>query len=164
MTPVRRFPWSLALLFAAIGLGSLYGDALRTGFLNDDYLFLEEARSHPVTESLTRLGALGNYYRPLSRQLYFAALTPLSGGSPLVFHLVNAALFAVALALLADLLRVFLPASAGDAWPGRRRSGRARRRVRGRSRPNVTAGGHLTGLTRPAVAEGSWAAQLSSTW
>jgi hypothetical protein len=111
VTPVRRFPWWLALLLVAIGLGSLYGDALRTGFLNDDYLFIEEARSHPVTESLTRLGALGNYYRPLSRQLYFAALTPLAGGSPLVFHLVNAVAFAVALALLVDLLLAFLPLS-----------------------------------------------------
>jgi hypothetical protein len=109
VTPFKRFPWWPALLLAALGLGTLYGDALRTGFLNDDYLFLEEARSHPVTESLTRLGALGNYYRPLSRQLYFAALTPLSGGSPLVFHLVNAAALAVALALLVDLLLVFLP-------------------------------------------------------
>jgi hypothetical protein len=106
---VKRFPWWPAILLAALGLGTLYGDALRTGFLNDDYLFLEEARSHPVTESLTRLGALGNYYRPLSRQLYFAALTPLSGGSPLVFHLVNAAAFALALALLVDLLLVILP-------------------------------------------------------
>ena len=111
VTPVKRFPWWPALLLAAIGLGTLYGDALRTGFLNDDYLFLEEARDHPVTVSLTRLGALGNYYRPLSRQLYFAALTPLSGGSPLVFHLVNAVAFAVALALLVDLLLAFLPLS-----------------------------------------------------
>lgn len=97
------------MLLAALGLGLLYGDAVRTGFLNDDYLFLEEARSHPLPESLTRLGTLGNYYRPLSRQLYFAALTPLSGGSPLVFHLVNAAAFAVALVLLVDLLIAFVP-------------------------------------------------------
>jgi hypothetical protein len=111
VTPVKRFAWWPAFLLVAIGLGTLYGGALRTGFLNDDYLFLEEARSHPVMESLTRLGALGNYYRPLSRQLYFAALTPLSGGSPLVFHLVNAVAFALALALLVDLLLAFLPLS-----------------------------------------------------
>ena len=109
MTLVRRFPWWVALLLATIGLGALYGDAVRAGFLNDDYLFLEEARTHPVAESLTRLGALGNYYRPLSRQLYFAALTPLSGGAPLPFHLVNAAAFAVSLVLLADLLAAYLP-------------------------------------------------------
>jgi hypothetical protein len=109
VSPVKRFPWWPAILLAVIGLGMLYGDAVRTGFLNDDYLFLEEARGHPLPESLTRLGALANYYRPLSRQLYFAALTPLAGGSPLVFHLVNAVVFAVALALLLDLLRAFLP-------------------------------------------------------
>jgi hypothetical protein len=98
-------------VLAALGLGALYADAVRVGFLNDDYLFLEEARTRPLLDSLTRLGALANYYRPLSRQLYFEILTPLAGGSPLVFHLVNAALFTIALALLADLLFVFLPAT-----------------------------------------------------
>ncbi len=109
VNPLRRLPWWPALLLALVGLGALYGGALRTGFLNDDYLFLEEARTRPPGESLTRLGALGNYYRPLSRQLYFAVLTPLSHGSPLAFHLVNAAAFAAALALLVDLLLAFLP-------------------------------------------------------
>jgi hypothetical protein len=78
---VRALPrsvWWLVALLAAIGLGLLYADALTTGFLNDDYLFLEEARTHSLGSSLTRLGALGNYYRPLSRQIYFAALTPLA--------------------------------------------------------------------------------------
>ena len=107
--PRRRLPWWPALLVALLGLGALYADALRTGFLNDDYLFLEEARSRPLLESLARLGALANYYRPLSRQLYFELLTPLAGGSPLVFHLVNAALFTTALVLLADLLLALLP-------------------------------------------------------
>jgi hypothetical protein len=109
VNPLKRLPWWPVVLLATIGLGTLYGRALSTHFLNDDYLFLEEARTHPVMESLTRLGALGNYYRPLSRQLYFAALTPLAGGSPLVFHLVNAVAFALALALLLDLLLAFLP-------------------------------------------------------
>jgi hypothetical protein len=100
---------------AAIGLGFLYADALTTGFLNDDYLFLEEARTHSLSSSLIRLGALANYYRPLSRQIYFAALTPLAGHAPLVFHLVNAALFAAAIVLLMDLLLVFLPPAGAAA-------------------------------------------------
>lgn len=115
VTPYRRLPWWPALLLALVGLGALYADALRTGFLNDDYLFLEEARARPLGASLTHLGALGNYYRPLSRQLYFAALTPLAGGSPLPFHVVNAAAFAAALALTVDLLLAFLPVHAALA-------------------------------------------------
>ncbi len=103
---VRR--WLAGLLFAG-GLLALYFDALASGFLNDDYLFLEEARTQPLLASLTHLGALGNYYRPLSRQIWFAALTPLAGGSPVVFHVAHALLFAAALALLFDLLRALLP-------------------------------------------------------
>ncbi len=109
VTLSRHAPWWAPLLLALAGLGVLYADALRTGFLNDDYLFLEEASTRPLAESLTGVGALGNYYRPLSRQLYFAVLTPLADGAPWVFHLVNAVAFAAALALLVDLLRALLP-------------------------------------------------------
>src|SRR5262249_38662982 len=73
------------------------------------YLFLEETKTRSLSSALSGLGPLGNYYRPVSRQLYFAALTPLSAGRPLAFHLVNFALFLGALALLADLLAAFLP-------------------------------------------------------
>jgi hypothetical protein len=103
-----RLPRWLAAALASAGLVALYLASLRTGFLNDDYLFLEEAQQRALPESLTRLGALGNYYRPLARQIYYAALEPLGGG-PLLFHLINFAVFLAALALLADLLRTFLP-------------------------------------------------------
>jgi tetratricopeptide (TPR) repeat protein len=96
----------LAVALAALTL--LYGDALRTGFLNDDYLFLEEA-ARPLAASLIAMGPLGNYYRPVSRQLYFELLAPVADGNPRVFHLVNFALFLAALVLLADLLRVLVP-------------------------------------------------------
>jgi hypothetical protein len=95
------------VLLALVGLALLYRDALQTGFLSDDYLFIEDAR-RPLTQSLTDLGALDNYYRPLSRQIYFTLLTPL-GPASWVFHLVNALLFAAALALLLDLLLAVLP-------------------------------------------------------
>uniref|UniRef100_A0A832MKR1 Tetratricopeptide repeat protein n=1 Tax=Eiseniibacteriota bacterium TaxID=2212470 RepID=A0A832MKR1_UNCEI len=115
----RRLPPWAALALAALGLAALYAGPLRTGFLNDDFLFLEEARARPLAESLARLGALGNYYRPLSRQVYFEALAPLAGGHPLVFHGVNFAIFLAALALLYRLLRGLAPrpgAMAGTLW------------------------------------------------
>ncbi len=111
VTHPRAIPRWAAVLVAVAGLGALYAGALGTGFLNDDHLFLEEARTRPLGESLREPGALGNYYRPLTRQLYFAALTPIADGAPWVFHLVNAVAFAAALALLVDLLRAFLPAA-----------------------------------------------------
>jgi hypothetical protein len=91
------------------GLTALYAGALGMPFLNDDYLFLEEARTRPLAASLSDLGPLSNYYRPLSRQIYFEVLTPLAGSDPRVFHAFNFALFLMALALLGDLLRSRLP-------------------------------------------------------
>lgn len=105
-------PWP-TLLLALAGLTLLYAGPLGARFLNDDYLFLEQARSQSLARSLTELGALGNYYRPLSRQIYFAVLTPIAAGHPVVFHAFNYALFLGALALLADLLlAVLTPAGA----------------------------------------------------
>jgi hypothetical protein len=118
VTPARLRPWWPAVLLAVAGLGVLYADALRAGFLCDDYLFIEQAR-RPLAETLSHLGALGNYYRPLSRQLYFEALVPFAAHRPLVFHLVDAALLAGAIALLVDLLRGVAPRTgvlAGVLW------------------------------------------------
>ena len=104
---IRR-PGVWLTLFAA-GLAIFYLEALRTGFLNDDYFFLEQAKRATLTHSITPLDPLGNYFRPLSRQIYFALLTPLAGDHPLVFHAVNFVIFVLGLALVADLLRAFLP-------------------------------------------------------
>lgn len=106
----RWIGWILVL--GIVALTVFYADAIRTRFLNDDYLFLEQARTVDLGSSLVQPDPLGNYWRPLSRQLYFAALTPIADGNPLVFHLVNFALFVAGLALLADLLLAFAP------WPG----------------------------------------------
>ena len=109
-----RWPW-LAALLAALALGLLYRGPLATGFLSDDYVFLEAARLDPLPGSLLGLGAIGNYYRPLSRQLWFGLLAPIAGASPAVFHAANALLFAAALALLFDLLLALVPAGAALA-------------------------------------------------
>src|SRR5436309_2823878 len=108
MSQQRRPAWP-ALILAVLGLTILYAQPLGTGFLNDDYLLLEEVRSRPLLETVSHLGPLGNYYRPLSRQIYFELLTPIAGGHPVVFHVANYLIFLASLALLADLLRVFLP-------------------------------------------------------
>ena len=99
----------LGPVLAVLALAHLYHGPLHTGFIADDYAFLEHARAHPGIGSVLRPGAIGNYYRPLSRQLYFAALAPLGGGQPYVFHVANFALFLAALALLLDLLVALMP-------------------------------------------------------
>lgn len=115
---LTRPDWK-ALLLLALGLTALYAGALMAGFLNDDHLFLEEARIRTLTEAWNDPRGLANYFRPLSRQVWFALLTPVAGNQPLVFHLANLAVFFVALALLGDLLLALTaPAAAlaGVLW------------------------------------------------
>lgn len=104
---LARWPGTWLVLVAA-ACAVLYFDALRTGFLGDDYVFLEQARSHSLLESLPSTGPLSDFFRPVSRQIYFEVLSAV-GGRPWVFHAFNFALFLGSLALLADLLRVWLP-------------------------------------------------------
>lgn len=114
----RPLSFRAAFALAALGFTVLYLGALLTGFLNDDYLFREDARRRALLETLFQPGPLGNFFRPLSRQVYFAVVGAL-GGAAWTYHLVNYALFLVALMLLADLLRAFVrPAGAlaGVVW------------------------------------------------
>lgn len=109
---LRRSPWIAAALFAA-GLAALYAGALAVGFQNDDYLFLEQARRFGVLGAFEHPSGLANYFRPLSREVWFAVLSPLAAGQPLGFHLAQFAVFVAALWLLADLLRAFVPSRSG---------------------------------------------------
>lgn len=106
---MTRRPLWLAALALALALAALYAAPLSSGFLNDDLFFLEDAVRRPLVQSLGSLDPLGNYYRPLSRQIYFAALGSIGGGLPWLFHAFNFAVFLGALALLADALRPLLP-------------------------------------------------------
>ena len=109
MNPPRpRIAWQAPALLLA-GLVALHTRALGSGFVNDDYLFLEEVRRHGFLGSLLHPGGLGNYFRPLSREVWFGLLSPLTGGDPALFHAVHFLLFAAVLVLLADLLSVFAP-------------------------------------------------------
>jgi len=119
-----RHRWWPALAIAA-GLTVLYAGALTVTFLNDDYLFLEQARRFGLVGSFFHRGGLANHFRPLSREVWFSALAPLSGGEPLLFHLAQFAVLLASLVLLADLLRALiaprgpilaLPVLAGVLW------------------------------------------------
>jgi len=119
-----RSGWQTAALVIA-GVVVLYATTLTAGFINDDYLFLEQTRRHGLWGALTHDSGLANYFRPLSREVWFALLAPLSGGEPLLFHVAQLVVFVAALVLLADLLSAFVPGSgrivappvlAGVAW------------------------------------------------
>lgn len=78
---------------------------LRQPFLTDDFLFLEHARVRPGPESLFSPDPLGNYFRPLSRQVYFTLLGAASGERPWVFRLFNLACFLGAIVLVFRIVR-----------------------------------------------------------
>ena len=100
--------WALPAVVVA-GVVALYAGTLGGGFINDDYLFLEQTRRYGLWGALANPGGLGNYFRPLSREAWFSLLAPLSGGEPGLFHVAQLAVFVAALVLLADLLSAFVP-------------------------------------------------------
>jgi hypothetical protein len=95
-----RLPAGIVLgLFLAAALW-LQRAALRAPFFADDFLFLDQVRHRPLWAALASQDPIGNFARPVGRQLHFWVLSRLGGESPLVFHAVNLALFLAALALL----------------------------------------------------------------
>jgi hypothetical protein len=92
----------ILVLLASFGRQIL---ALRAPFFADDYLFLEQARGRSLFRALSSHDPIGNFLRPVSRQLYFWSLTRLGGDSPAFFHAVNMGLFLILLGLLFGLVR-----------------------------------------------------------
>ncbi len=104
-------PKQVALGFAA-GLALLvalalfrYGWAAGISFINDDFLFLERARTASFSDNWNAIDALGNVYRPLTRNLYFWAGRKLFGNEPGPYHLVNLGVYAAGLILMAFAAR-----------------------------------------------------------
>ena len=104
----RKTKWAFPGLVLA-GIVALYANTLSAGFINDDYLFLEQTRRYGLWGSLWNGSGLANFFRPLSREVWFGILAPISGGEPFAFHAAQIALFVLALALLADLVSVLVP-------------------------------------------------------
>jgi len=82
----------------------LRASVLRYPFFADDYLFLDQTRGGSILSAWTVRDPLRNYWRPLSRQVYFWVVSAL-GESPVVAHVMNLALFLGILALLYLLTR-----------------------------------------------------------
>ncbi|HYM81802.1 MAG TPA: hypothetical protein VEY91_10400 [Candidatus Limnocylindria bacterium] len=93
----------LGLILAAALL--LHARAVGVPFFADDYLFLDQARNHSLGDVLTQRDPIGNFFRPVSRQLFFWVLARSTQESPYVFHGVNVALFLTSLWLLFILAR-----------------------------------------------------------
>ena len=101
----RTLPWaaSLALVLAAAVVVQF--GALRAAFFADDFLFLDQVRFRSLPAVLAAPDPIANFFRPVSRQLWFWLLAGASRESPAAFHAANLVLFLVILTLLFALVR-----------------------------------------------------------
>ncbi|HEY6866547.1 MAG TPA: hypothetical protein VI792_04775, partial [Candidatus Eisenbacteria bacterium] len=100
--PIRLLLGGLALL-AAIAV--IHAGSLRASFYGDDLTFLDQVRTRSLWAALATPDPLGNYFRPLSRQVAFWLLGRAGGESPLLFHLASWTLWLLVLVLLFGLVR-----------------------------------------------------------
>jgi hypothetical protein len=88
----------LALIL--VGGFILHMSALAAPFFADDYVFLDRVRFQSLSKTLFSQDPLGNFFRPVGRQLYFWLTAHVSNESPVFFHSINLVLFLACLALL----------------------------------------------------------------
>ncbi|MBI5710049.1 MAG: hypothetical protein HZC42_07065 [Candidatus Eisenbacteria bacterium] len=100
-----RGAWVLALLLIVAAALWLQRAALWAPFFADDYLFLDQVRDRSLAAVLAAPDPIGNFARPVGRQLAFWVLERLGSGSPAAFHAFTLALFAASLALLFAIAR-----------------------------------------------------------
>jgi hypothetical protein len=98
--------FSLALSLAAGTLWAMHGHVLRYPFLEDDYIFLTEVRRGLMGSIEHALRTMGMYFRPVSRELYFWAMSRSFGLDPFPFHLVNFGILLATVAMVAQIGRV----------------------------------------------------------
>lgn len=101
----------VALILAATL--AIAAPSLDRPFFADDYLFLDQARGRSIGGLLSAPDPIGNFYRPVGRQLFFGLTRLAFGESPLAFHVVGLVLFlAVPLLLYAIARRLAGPRAA----------------------------------------------------
>jgi hypothetical protein len=93
-------PWPAVLGLILLATAWLQRAALRAPFFADDFLFLDQVRNRPLWAALTAPDPIGNFVRPVGRQLHFWLLAHAGGESPVVFHAANLTLFLGVITLL----------------------------------------------------------------
>ncbi len=110
---MRRSSFAFGVAVAVLAAGLVHAASLGAPFFADDWLFLDQARFRSLFQVLASPDPLGNYFRPLGRQVWFWFWGALSGESPVVFHAANLMVFAGSIVLLALLTRRVSGAFAG---------------------------------------------------
>jgi hypothetical protein len=81
--------WILPPLLLAVLVLVQHANVLKLPLFADDYLFLDRVRFVDLRTALELPDALGNFYRPLSRQVYFWIIGHVFAESALACHVVN---------------------------------------------------------------------------
>jgi Flp pilus assembly protein TadD len=98
-------PAGLTLALILIAAIILHRGVFGLPFFADDYLILEQVRGRSLLAALLAPDAIGNFFRPVGRQLYFWVLAHASGESPRAFHATNLVLFLGVITLLFAVVR-----------------------------------------------------------
>ncbi len=83
-----RLPPLLGISLVVLAALVLRAPVLRYTFFADDHLFLDQVRGASIVSAWAVDDPLRNYWRPLSRQLYFWVVSR-CGESPVVAHVLN---------------------------------------------------------------------------
>jgi hypothetical protein len=83
------------VLLAAITVASC-AQVLRLGYFADDFIFLDAARRQPWSHFLLGWHGIRPWYRPLSRELFFALAGAAGAAGPMLAHVLSIATLAVA--------------------------------------------------------------------
>src|SRR5712691_4884622 len=90
----------------------VYHNALSASFFDDDFQWLVASWSFRPAQ-LVAFGSLTHFYRPVI-DIYFAVMTPLLGGSPVLFHAASIALHAATVLVVFELAgRLYGPPEGG---------------------------------------------------
>ena len=112
--PTRRdLGFTLGVAVAALAAVITHARSLGAPFFADDWLFLDQVRFRSLFRVLASPDPLGNYFRPLGRQVWFWLLARLGSESATVFHAGNLLCLVAAVVLLGVLTRRVAGAFAG---------------------------------------------------
>ena len=102
---MTRARWGGALAAILTAAAALQSAALRSPFFADDWLFLDATRGRGLFAALAAPDPIGNFARPLGRQVWFWLMDRVGGGEPVAFHAANLLLWLLALGMFASLAR-----------------------------------------------------------
>src|SRR5262249_16916809 len=101
----RPSRFALALGAAALAALLTHVRSLRAPFFAADWLFLDQVRFRSLGQVPASQDPIGNYFRPLGRQVWFWLLAQASGEAPVAFHAANLLCLVVSVALLGVLVK-----------------------------------------------------------